>query len=604
MDRNTVIALVLILLIWLMWGQWMGDDAETQPAPGSDSTAVTEQASFDSLMNALADSAAQAESARQAELAAAPESVTPAEEATEEVIPEREIVVSTPLYRARLSNRGAVLNRWMLKEFNTADGAPVELITPELVPGVPLPGRAMGLMVGSTTGQITDARRLTFQADQSADSVVLGPSERTTVTFRGTLPNGQEIYKTYTFLADSYAVHFSTGFTDRLQRAPLTLTWEGAVPFAEGDHSREMAGMKAMAYVAESLEDIQVTDEAEEESPNGLMDWVGIRNKYFLTAFIPQETERWNVTLKGRAFGPQKVSYGWQVSPDNLTESSIAGVIYLGPIHGKYLEPLGHNIDQAIDLGWTIIRPISRVVRWAFFAMYKFIPNYGIVIIIFSIFIKILVHPLTKKSYESTSKMQQLKPLMDELRAKHGDDSQRLNQEMMKLYKEHGFNPLGGCLPMLLQMPIIFAIYAVIGNNFEFRQAAFFGWITDLSSPRHRLHAAGRTAALRSARQHPADPYGRVHVRAAASDGHRPEAEDDDLPDAGHHALRVQQRRQRTGALLVHVQCALVGAPVLHDAQAEGGGRRSAHLRAEAHHRDQEEPAQEASQVDTRRTAG
>ena len=483
MDRNTVIALVLILVIWLLWGQWMGEDTpapQTQTDLTTDSSSVASQASVDSLMSETpAPQPETLQTATEEQTDAAEEART----AEGETIPEREIVVSTPLYDAVLSNRGAILNRWMLKEFNTAAGFPVDLITPELVPGVPIPGRAMGLLVGAGGGSVVDLRHATFSTAADGDTVRIGASESATLDFRTTLPNGQEVYKTYTFSADSYAVAFSAGFTDRLQRAPLTLTWEGQVPFAESNPGREITEMKALAFVSEALEELQVTDEPDEEAFAGQMDWVGVRNKYFLTAFIPNELNRWNVDLKGRSFGPNQVSYGWQVSPDNLTESSIEGMLYLGPIHGKYLNPLGHNLDRAINLGWAIIRPISRVVRWVFFAMHDIIPNYGFIIIIFSIFIKILVHPLTKKSYESTSKMQQLKPLMDELRAKYGDDNQRLNQEMLKLYKEHGFNPLGGCLPMLLQMPIIFAIYAVIGNNFEFRQAEFIWWITDLSAP-------------------------------------------------------------------------------------------------------------------------
>ena len=118
-----------------------------------------------------------------------------------------------------------------------------------------------------------------------------------------------------------------------------------------------------------------------------------------------------------------------------------------------------------------------------FVATYDFVPNYGVVIILLAIAIKILVYPLTHKSYESMAKMQQLQPKMAALKEKYKNDNQRLSRETMKLYKEEGVNPLGGCLPMLLQMPVFFALYSVFNSTIELRQAPFFLWITDLSKP-------------------------------------------------------------------------------------------------------------------------
>ena len=115
--------------------------------------------------------------------------------------------------------------------------------------------------------------------------------------------------------------------------------------------------------------------------------------------------------------------------------------------------------------------------------MHSFIPNYGIVLIVFSILVKLAVYPLTKKSYVSMQKMQTLQPKMNELKEKYAKDPKRLNKETMKMYKEHGANPISGCLPTLLQMPLLFAIFIIFRNTIELRGAGFFWWINDLSAP-------------------------------------------------------------------------------------------------------------------------
>jgi len=141
------------------------------------------------------------------------------------------------------------------------------------------------------------------------------------------------------------------------------------------------------------------------------------------------------------------------------------------------------GLDQVMDFGWAFIRPISKGVLFALKSMHEYIPNYGLVLIVFSFLIKILVYPLTKKSYQSTAAMQLLQPEIAALREKYKNNSQKLNQATMKLYKERGVNPLGGCLPMLLQMPLLFALFVVFRTTIELRAEPFVWWIKDLSAP-------------------------------------------------------------------------------------------------------------------------
>ncbi|HHM02842.1 MAG TPA: membrane protein insertase YidC, partial [Caldithrix abyssi] len=158
--------------------------------------------------------------------------------------------------------------------------------------------------------------------------------------------------------------------------------------------------------------------------------------------------------------------------------------IYIGPLDYKELAHYDNSLDELImSDGWSVFRPISRylilpVLEW----LNSFIPNYGLVIIIFSIMVKLILFPLTKHSYQSQKRMQKMQPLMNEIKEKYKNDQQRQQKEMIELYKKHG-NPMSGCLPMLLQMPLLFALYQVFKSTIQLRGAMFIpGWINDLST--------------------------------------------------------------------------------------------------------------------------
>jgi YidC/Oxa1 family membrane protein insertase len=161
--------------------------------------------------------------------------------------------------------------------------------------------------------------------------------------------------------------------------------------------------------------------------------------------------------------------------------------VYIGPLDISELDYYDNHLDELVmNNGWyeSMFRFISLIILQVLQFLQSIIPNYGIVIIIFSILVKVVLYPLTKKSYSSMKDMQKIQPLMAEIREKYKDDAQRMNSEMMKLYKEHGVNPLGGCLPMILQMPLLIALFIVFRSTIQLRGAMFIpGWITDLSRP-------------------------------------------------------------------------------------------------------------------------
>jgi YidC/Oxa1 family membrane protein insertase len=157
----------------------------------------------------------------------------------------------------------------------------------------------------------------------------------------------------------------------------------------------------------------------------------------------------------------------------------------MGPLDHSILSDYNNGLDQLVmNHGWyeRTFRPISLFILKVFKFFQLFIPNYGLVIILFSILVKIVVYPLTKKSYKSMKEMSRVQPLLAELKEKYKSDPQRMNKETMKLYKEHGINPMGGCLPMLLQLPLLAALFIVFRSTIQLRGASFIpGWIDDLS---------------------------------------------------------------------------------------------------------------------------
>jgi YidC/Oxa1 family membrane protein insertase len=460
-DRNTIIALILVLLIWLAWPKWMeliyGEQPSEPAVPAASqidsasapSEIVVDDPVIDDVPELVASQALEA-------------------------VPARDIEISTSLYHARISSRGAVLRGVQLREFVTAGGDPVELLSPD--------GYGMGMHIGPK-GQEIDLSQSVFSVDARSDHLEVFDGDSVVVNFSCTLADGRTATKRMTFRGGLYSIGFRAAVRGGNEISRIALSWKGEVPPAEGDFQQELALLKAEAYVGDDLEDLTFSGSPETSAFVGITDWIGIRNKYFLTAFAPSTHQQSEVELHASGIPKVRTNLGWRVSSFDVTRTEMEGLVYVGPIDVDRLVLNGHNLERAADLGFTLIRPISKVVFWTFTAMHRVIPNYGVVIVLFTILVSVLLYPLTKKSFESTSKMQKLKPLIDELKEKYKDDSKKQQEETLKLYKEQGANPLGGCLPMVLQMPIIFAIYAVLGNNLEFRQAGFFAWISDLSAP-------------------------------------------------------------------------------------------------------------------------
>lgn len=398
----------------------------------------------------------------------------------------RRIVVETPKSRFTLSGTGAVLQQVELLEFdaynenNDAEGK-VQLLAPDATPVLDLELEFSG---GSlNTGSIPFACEL----PSGQDSLYLAPGEETTIRFLFEDGSGGKIFKTYTFHADRYDFGL---MVDAELAGNLTevrsygLSWDAGIQSTEKNRKDDLRSFHNFYLLGDKLEKKGLRSfkgDRRIPSPEGSLRWVATKNKYFLAALIPDGSPTGWGTLTGSSEeeklgfradihlrgGQNRVSQGFQV--------------YAGPILMEPLKAYGNGLEDMVDLGkW--IRPISLAIKWLMGWLYHFIPNYGLVIILLSVFTKLLFYRLSHKSFKSMKDMQAVQPELKKLQEKYKNDKQKLQQATMELYKEHGVNPLGGCLPLLFQMPVFFALFRVLRGAVELRGAGFVAWIDDLSN--------------------------------------------------------------------------------------------------------------------------
>ena len=218
------------------------------------------------------------------------------------------------------------------------------------------------------------------------------------------------------------------------------------------------------------------------------MDWIGYENNYFLQAVIPLETSGYQVVPRvlDADKGLIQVVYltdPFQIEPDQ--EKSFKMRLYVGAKELGQLNLAEHNLSGAVDYGWFtfLAKPLLYVLKW----FYGFLGNYGWAIILLTVLIKIVFWPLTHKSYQSMQKMKKVQPKIAQIREQYKDDKEKLNQELMNVYRTYKVNPMGGCLPMVLQIPVFFALYRMLNGAVELRHEPFMLWINDLTAP-DRLH--------------------------------------------------------------------------------------------------------------------
>jgi YidC/Oxa1 family membrane protein insertase len=243
----------------------------------------------------------------------------------------------------------------------------------------------------------------------------------------------------------------------------------------------------------DDLEDLDDFDNGVmNEVLTGHTSWGGTRTKYFAAVMIPRTREAQGVTaigterdirVDGNSVNARTMSTALNMQIPSVGTVSDSYTIYVGPIHYGIMKDYNVGLEELTDLGWVIIKPFSIAIIWLLPKIYNVFPNYGVVVLIFALLVKIIIYPLSRKQTIAMTKMKELQPKMKAIQEKYKNDPAKLNKETMKMYKEAGANPLSGCLPLLPQMPLFFALFTVFRSTIEFRGAYFVGWITDLSVP-------------------------------------------------------------------------------------------------------------------------
>jgi len=299
---------------------------------------------------------------------------------------------------------------------------------------------------------------------------------------------GRQVTKELFFYFDSYEIDISTSLRslkDVSLDEKYTLSWVGGLPEHEG--TQDAMFMEGLISQVGNIESFRVgaagffgssnssNIDAEEKRYVGQADFAGYRTKYFGLFFIPQKSDLVEITKYPT---PLRAGVDIGITQDiNLEKNKL----YLGPLDYSSVENLGVGLEEKI-LGWQWLSSVSWLVYSIMISLYGFIPNYGVVVVLFAILIKLVTYPLMAKQLRSSKKMQEISPLMNQIKIKYKNNPTLQQQKMAALFQENKINPLAGCLPLLIQMPVLMSVFMVFRNTIEFRGESFVLWINDLSA--------------------------------------------------------------------------------------------------------------------------
>jgi len=405
-------------------------------------------------------------------------------EPLEEGVQERQVVVEGPLYRFTFTTSGARLESAQLLRFRSfAREGPVELVEPGT-------GGALGSRI-LTGAETVDLSRAHFEP--SADDLKLasgdGPQSLTFTHRPGQGSRGLEV--TYTFDPESYVVRVQ-GRT--LGGGGTTLLYDLGTGLAFNE-SREQDEARSRAYAVNHLRqgvrsrDLSRVRNTEVE--DGPFYWVAFRSRYFVLAMMggsgaPDEAPAYVGGLTATEL-PGEAEVAVTVTQPLTAEGTFAYRLFLGPQDYSRLSALGNDLQEVNAYGWRFIRPILRpfvgiittVLVWLHEALSL---GYGMVLVLFGVLMRVLLWPLNQKAMRAQFRNMAVQPLLQDIQKRYKDQPERMQKELMKLYKEHGFNPLAGCLPLLLPWPVLIALFFVFQNTIELRGVPFL-WLPDLSAP-------------------------------------------------------------------------------------------------------------------------
>lgn len=459
MDNNrTILAVVLIVLLWSGYSLFFA------PQPQQVNTQVTETTVSDTAAATGNDSVNKASSDRDINQIQIPEDVVATTTSIE-----------TDLFHVRITSVGAAISFVDLKNYKQTNDEGSESYV--FFNGEENDLRTI-LVSGSDGFYIPS--NLNYQlVNRPGDNILITESDNK-VEFAAK-SNDLTILKTYTFYVDSYSFDITYQVVNNSASALSgKLNFSLVTPWNKDEKSEMYTFVGPQSYDGQELLEDDIDDIV--TSPRTYKDnivWSGYTDKYFISIVNPNaDFDKLFIDSGSNYIENKFVTDSLTLNPGQ--SQSITYNAYFGPREFELLAQSQHRFEETINYGF--FHPLAKPLMVTLKFFYSFLGNYGFAIILLTICIKIIFWPLTQKSYKSMKGMQKLQPEMKRLREKYGSDKQRLNQEMMTFYKEHKVNPLGGCLPMLIQIPVFFALYRVLLGSIELRHAPFAMWITDLSA--------------------------------------------------------------------------------------------------------------------------
>ncbi|RTE86688.1 MULTISPECIES: membrane protein insertase YidC [Gammaproteobacteria] len=478
-SRRTILVILLLVLSFFMYQQWLLEDPSNTPGvnasnPAAQNTQTVAQTTSGNAEFSVPEAGSQSSTLPVADASGTPEASETNNSDT--------VVIRTDVFEIEIALRGGDIVRSELLEHARTLGEQERYTILFQDPGhVHI---AQSGLIGPNGIDRADNRPL-YQASQR--EYVMNGEDRFVVPLTYVTENGVEVTKTFTFNRGDYAIEVAHQVRNTtggdIQMAPYGQLKQTVANADSG--SMFMPTYRGAAYSSSderyekySFKDIEKRNLSRQTEAG----WIAMLEHYFVTAWVPnQQANNRLYTTNLANSGNALIGY---VGP---TQTIAAGAtetfessIYMGPKNQDRLAELAQHLNLTVDYGflWWLAQPI----HWLLSFLHSFVGNWGFAIILVTLVVKGALYPLTKAQYTSMAKMRKIAPRMQELKERFGDDRQKMSQAMMKMYKDEKVNPLGGCLPMLLQLPIFLALYWVLLESPEIRHADFMLWINDLSS--------------------------------------------------------------------------------------------------------------------------
>ena len=461
MERNAIIATVLVILILLGYQWYLSRfEAPVQEPPRATTGPVSDQKPAPPQVSQPQPTMTKSTTLSRV--------YTPTAQLN---LPAKDVIVETSLVRAVLSTAGARVTSWQLKNYRLDSGAPVDLVADQSAKVAP------GALTTWADSEPIDGP---FEVDkQGLDVTRAGASG--TLTFKQVTSAGLQIEKQLTFHSDRYDVDIEVTVRNVAAEAVIAhprITWGPGLRHEQAIHASTIQPPTLWLDGKRVQEDLAKLNG--EKTLDGKLSWIALQDTYFAAAFLPKETDIRALVAKAAQdqgviglIGPRRV-----LTPGD--ELTLKAQVYAGPRDLDVLKAVGQNLDELIDLGWFAF--LARPALWLLKFLYHYTGNYGIAIILVTVLQKIAFHPLTLKSMKSMQAMQAIQPKVQAIQERYKNNPQKKQEETMALYRKHGVNPMGGCLPMLVQIPIFIALYNALSSSVEMWQAHFL-WIRDLTQP-------------------------------------------------------------------------------------------------------------------------